>query len=125
MEKNEKDLKNFADKMNRKRRILVKELKAPKSKTERIPIEYLSDFEQLGDGDFKKGLKKALFICNTTDPSSVLMNDCNEIMDHLKIFYGTNHNKHFTNFPAFFSKFLETGKCDIKIMNVSDENGES
>ena len=125
MDNKEIEQKLFVNKMNRKRQILVNELKEPKSVTKRIPIECLSTFEQLGAGDFKKGLRKALFICSTTDPSLVLMEDCHKIMDHLKIFYGTNHNKHFTNFPAFFSKFLETGKCDIKIMNVSDENGES
>jgi len=125
MNKKEIEQKIFINKMDRKRKILTGEFNEPKSKTERIPIEYLSTFKQLGDGDFKKGLKKALFICSTTDPSIVLMKDCNVIMDHLKAFYSTNHNSHFRNFPAFFSKFLETGICDTKLLKVSDENGES
>lgn len=117
--------KTFVNTMNRKRKILTHEMKQPHSKVERIPIEYYTTLQQLGNGDFKKGLRKALFLCNSTDITNVLMNDCNLLMDHLQLFYNENHNHHFKNFPAFFLKFLQTGDCDFKILKGENKNAKS
>ena len=125
MDKEEAKKKLFLDKMSKKRKLLVTELKESKSVVARIPIEYYTTYRQIGEGDFKKGLKKAAYICDTSNPIDILMKDCSIVMDHLEHFYGPNHSKHFRNFPAVFRKFLITGKFDESFLEIKDENGKS
>lgn len=108
--------KEYVQELSQKKQVLTKEFKEPQSKVKRIPIELIHEFERIGKGNWKKGMVSTLVSHSTHNPDEVLMKDCDQLMYHLDIFYGENHNHHFRNFPAFFRMFLETGKPNIKIL---------
>ena len=127
-----KDNQKFAKKISKVRRIQQNDGKTF-TEVKRIPSSQIFLLDRIGDGNYRKGLDIALskyfstFVCpecghkTELDEFNILMSDCNLMMYHLEKFYGSNHYKHFCNFPAFFRKFLNTGQCDKKFFEEDKE----
>ena len=109
-------------KLSKRKRILTKELKQPKSKTERIPIELLSCYKELGKGNFRKGLIVGSMVCEeyTNNGGSIndqiLIQQSNRLLELIKILKPKAYYQAFGHFQPFFIKFLKTMEMDYTIL---------
>ena len=84
----------------------------------RIPICQKTKLKEIGDGNPREGLTKALAFYDELmmNPERILMKDVDIFMSHLKLYYPDNHYNHFDNFPAVVRKFLKNGFPDFNII---------
>ncbi len=89
-----------------------RKLSKPKTTTMRIPDDERKQLHKIGNGDPRRGLSIALHVYADVkkDPAKIIMNDVDELMSSIKQYYPENHFNHFSNFPAFMTVFLKTGR---------------
>lgn len=84
----------------------------------RIPTHQKNKLKEIGQGNPREGLTKALGVYDQlmANPEQILMKDVDVLMSDLRLYFSDNHYDHFDNFPAVFRSFLKSGVPDFSIM---------
>lgn len=89
-------------------------IKNKKYPTKRIPMKQLRKLEQIGEGNWRDGLTKAISIYETIEPSRILLEDIDRLSEHAKELLSENHFEHFieSGVPRLLVAWVKSGKVN-------------